>query len=253
MAHLASDTYQVHIWERETSVFPEGRNAALIFTTFIIFSLVSPFIPSFFPPVILTITSAVQWAARCIFLPPVSLTQLEQTHAGSTLGLVFRPGYVEGLPCLGSSGTPWEGTRKKRGTACKCYTHSTRRTEQRQGTFLGTILEMTEIKCFVVRRCANLAQASGCRYLQFGLNGIYLVLLHLYQEGSVCGSCSYPLYLPALLGLSFLVPQDPALLVKATLLRIKECIWSGCFSHPIELNFSSPNSILMSQYFMQAK
>lgn len=163
MAHLASDTYQIHIWERETSVFPEGRNAALIFTTFIIFSLVSSFIPSFFPPVILTITSAVQWAARCIFLPPVSLTQLEQTHAGSTLGLVFRPGYVEGLPCLGSSGTPWEGTRKKRDAACKCYTHSTRRTEQRQGTLLGTILEMTEIKCFLVWRCANLAQASGCK------------------------------------------------------------------------------------------
>lgn len=100
--------------------------------------------------------------------------------------------------------------------------------------------------------CTSLRVQTG-RYLQFGLNGIYLDLLHLYQEGSVCGSCWYPLYLPALLGLSFLVPQDPALLVKATLLRIKECIWSGCFSHPIELNFSSPNSILMSQYFMQAK
>lgn len=123
---------------------------------------------------------------------------------------------------------------QKRGTVRECYSHSTCRPEQRYRTLLGMILEINNIKQIfpMLALCKHWTslRVQPDRSLPFAINRIYLYLLHLYQEDGVCGILLLSTVPSTLLDLSLLVPQDSKLLVKATLLKIKECIWPGCFS-----------------------
>lgn len=178
--------------EKARPLFSEGRNAALVFMMFISFPLVSspsPFLLSLlWLPVILTTTSAVPWARWSILLPPVPLTQPEQTRARSAVVPHFRQG------CSREAALPWrlrhtlrgrEGRREAQPVNVIPTAHAgwSRGKEHYWGWYWKLQKTNNRNQMFpTLRKPHTSLRVQPDRPLQLALNRIYLDLLHFYQE-----------------------------------------------------------------------
>lgn len=185
--------------ENARPLFLGGRNAALVFMTFISFPSVSspsPFLLSLLSlPVILTATSAVLWAGWSVLSPPVPLTQPEQTHARSTMMPDFH------LGCSKEAALPWwlrhtwRGHEKWR-EAQPVNVIPTAHAEMSGGKehYWGWYRKLQKTNkrnqmfpTLALCKPHTSLRVQPDRSLQLALNRIYLDLLHFYQENGDCG------------------------------------------------------------------